>query len=411
MPVEINPQALIEQLPAVTYVAAIAALPKILYVSPQIETLLGFAPADWCGDAGLWVRQLHPDDRSRIIDLYYRSGDHSDPFVMEYRVLACDGRILWVRDSALVLRDAAGQPRLMQGVLQDITESKQAKEEIRQLKAALERQLAERSAERQAVNEALQELGRFKGEFISTVSHELRTPLANAKLMLALLERGKPEKRAHYMAVINREIDLFAQLIEDLLDLSRIDTGKVQPVMAAVNVNEIVAGQAEDRTPFVERGLTLEVDLAPVLPEVQGDQRMLSQALAKLTTNAIRYTPRGGVIRLRTALRSSGRGIDTPERGDGSTRQPFQPQYWVTFSVEDTGPGIAKEEQARLFERFFRGAAGRKSDIPGTGLGLAICKEIVSRHGGKITFQSQVGVGSTFTVWLPVHNPEGIRCG
>ena len=168
-----------------------------------------------------------------------------------------------------------------------------------------------------------------------------------------------------------------------MLDLSRLDLGKTRANLEATDLNLLVGTLATDRGELVvDRGLHLDVELVENLPPALADPKLFEQVLTNLLTNAINYTSAGGEIGLRT---------DVAEAGG---------QQWVTVSVADTGPGISQEEQTRLFERFYRGEAGSTSDVPGTGLGLAICKEIVSRHGGQITLDSQVGCGSTFTVWL-----------
>jgi signal transduction histidine kinase len=263
----------------------------------------------------------------------------------------------------------------------------------------LEQQVAERTAELsqreaalQAANRSLQdaierlkELDRLKSQFVSNVSHELRTPLTNIKYYLYLLEHGYPEKRDHYMAVLKSESDLLHRLIEDLLDLSSLDLGKAQLNLTAVDINEVANLLVDSRTALVaSRGLTLQTDLAPELPPVLADRKMLMQVFTNLTANATNYTPRGGTITVRTQQRAGG----------------------VALSVSDTGPGISAAEQGRLFERFFRGEAARQTGAAGTGLGLAICQEIVQRHGGRITVESEVGKGSTFTVWLPAAQRE-----
>jgi signal transduction histidine kinase len=129
----------------------------------------------------------------------------------------------------------------------------------------------------------------------------------------------------------------------------------------------------------------LEVGFNPQdnLPQVVADERMLSQVVANLLTNAMNYTPAGGRVEVSTSV------------------QAYRDKEWVTLTVADTGLGIPSEEIEHLFQRFFRGSAGRRMGTPGTGLGLAICKEILTRHGGHITVESQQGAGSTFTVLLP----------
>ncbi|MCX6032848.1 MAG: ATP-binding protein [Chloroflexi bacterium] len=288
-------------------------------------------------------------------------------------------------------------------------------DEVRRYAAELEQRVAERTAELvqreaalQAANEKLRELDRLKSQFVTNVSHELRTPLTNITLMATLIERGKPEKRAQYLATLYREIGLLTALIEDLLYLSRMDAGKNQPALAELDLNQIVGNLAGDRAALLaDRGLQLQTDLAPDLPPVRADAKMVTQVLTNLMTNAMNYTPVGGTITVRTRLERGGEGAD--ERGgEGVTEHAARSTQhairntWVTFSVSDTGPGITAEERVRLFERFYRGEAGRASGASGTGLGLSICQEIVQRHNGRITVESEPGQGSTFTVWLPV---------
>ncbi len=291
------------------------------------------------------------------------------------------------------------------------------REQVARHTAELEQRVADRTAELRAANDKLKELDRFKSSFVSDVSHELRQPLTNIKSYLYLLDHGKPEKRAGYMATLHRETDLLQQLIEDLLHLSRIDLGKAQPVLEPLDINRLVGTLAEDRAPLVvEHGLTLQTALTPDLPPVMADTKMVTQVLTNLLANAMNYTPAGGTIVVSTAARQDGGGAGElgsggagarGSRGDTQHAIRNTPTEWVTFSVSDTGPGIAAEEQARIFERFYRGEAAHRSRAPGTGLGLPICQELVGRLDGRIMVESQVGQGSTFTVWLPVAKDEG----
>ena len=272
-------------------------------------------------------------------------------------------------------------------------------EEIAVYAAQQEVRVAERTAELQAANRSLEEaaaklteLNRVKSQFVSNVSHELRTPLTNIRLLLNLLQKGRPDKQAYYFATITREADLLQALIEDLLTLSRLDLGTVQPHFELVDVSTLAGTLAQDRTAlFAEHGLTLRTALTDGLAPIQADPKMLTQVLTNLLTNAMHYTPSGGTIVVAT-------GIGTlPSRAPASSSD-----LYLWFAVRDTGPGISSDEQARLFERFFRGDASRQTRSPGTGLGLAICYEIVQRHHGAITVDSTLGQGSAFTVWLPV---------
>jgi PAS domain S-box-containing protein len=232
---------------------------------------------------------------------------------------------------------------------------------------------------------ALKAVERMKDEFVSNVSHELRTPITSLKLLHHLLTQD-PKKRRVNMDRMAREIDRLNLLIEDLLRLSRLDQGRVAFNLAPVDLNALAAQYVGDRTLMAEsRELTLALEAQPGLPPATADEGLLGQVLSVLLTNAFNYTPAGGTVT-----------VHTQERLSGGVR-------WVGFAVSDTGPGIPPDEQSQLFERFFRGTAGRTSGVPGTGLGLAIAREIVARHQGQIELISTgvPGEGASFAVWLP----------
>ncbi len=288
--------------------------------------------------------------------------------------------------STSIDRISDDQTALAQGIANQATLALMAArlhETIQRHAAEMEDRVAERTAALLEANVKLQELDIMKSQFVSNVSHELRTPLANIKLYLSLLESGKPERRSQYMTTLHREANLLHRLIEDLLQLSRLDLGRTTPVLAPVEVNQVLATLAQDREPLInERGLALQLALDAAPLWAQADHRLLIQMLTTLMTNAANYTPTGGAITLRSF----------PRLAAGAA--------WVCVAVSDTGPGIPLEEQPQVFNRFFRGQAGLRSNAPGAGLGLAICQEIVQLHGGQITLESQVGQGSTFTVML-----------
>lgn len=252
--------------------------------------------------------------------------------------------------------------------------------------ADLEQRVIERTAELRAANTHLQALSRLKDEFVSNLSHELRTPITSLKLYHDLLA-ARPDKRDDYLSRLKRETNRLERLVEDLLSLSRMDQGQVIPQFALVDLNALITLYVTDRQPLAEsRGLTLVIQPDASLPQVSADQGMLGKVLSILLTNAVSYTPAGGqvtvsVLRQRAGLHEQ-----------------------VGFSVSDTGPGIPLEEQPQLFQRFFRGQAGRQSSTPGTGLGLAIVREIIERHQGRVEAVSAgvPGQGATFTVWWPM---------
>lgn len=229
----------------------------------------------------------------------------------------------------------------------------------------------------------LKELDRLKDEFVSNVSHELRSPLANIKLYLYLLQRGKSDRQPLYLDTLQRETIRLGGLIEDLLDISRLDqVGAV--AMEPVNLEALTADVLTNHLPQAEdRQIELAFDIRPDLPPAWADAAQIVQVLTNLLANALAYTPAGGRV---TVSLSAGE---------------WEGRAGLLIAVTDDGPGISPEDLAHIFDRFYRGAVGRESGAPGTGLGLSICKKIVTLHGGRIEVQSKVGQGSTFTVWLP----------
>ena len=226
----------------------------------------------------------------------------------------------------------------------------------------------------------LDEIDRLKTKFVSDVSHELRTPVANLSLYLQLLEHGKPEKHAEYMTILENQAARLAHLIENILDLSRLERDKDALVFAPVDLNAAVEPIVTAHRPRAEAaGLALIFEPSASLPRVRAESNRLSQVVANLVTNAVNYTP-AGQVRIRTC----------------------QTGKQVCLEVQDTGIGINPGDMPHLFERFYRGTSAAQLDIPGSGLGLGIVKEIVDLHGGHIEVESRLGEGSTFRVCLPL---------
>jgi len=230
----------------------------------------------------------------------------------------------------------------------------------------------------------LKEVDRLKTKFVTNVSHELRTPLTNIKTYVTLLEMGRNENWGRYLRVLHHETDRLTQLIQDLLDLSRLETESPGLELTAVNLEHIIRDYSDIFAAKAEiRQITLHKDVPPDLPLVQVEERHLGQLLTNLLGNAISYTPPGGQVWLKA-------GADEDESN-----------AFVWLQVNDTGVGIPEADIPFLFERFFRSEQVLNRGIPGTGLGLAICHEIVKRYNGRIEVASILNQGATFTVWLP----------
>jgi signal transduction histidine kinase len=195
----------------------------------------------------------------------------------------------------------------------------------------------------------------------------------------------KTEER---LDVIGRELQRLRNLIEDLLNLSRLDLGQVTFHPMPYDLNKLIQTLVNDRRALAEeRGLILLAELYPALPSAWLDETLIVQAVSNLLTNALNYTPAGGQVYMRTMIR------------DDQSGKP-----WVVFNVQDTGPGINDADLPHLFERFYRGKAGHQTGTPGTGLGLAIVEQVIESHHGRIEVENCAdGHGAVFTVWLPVN--------
>ncbi|MBN1318455.1 MAG: GAF domain-containing protein, partial [Anaerolineales bacterium] len=231
----------------------------------------------------------------------------------------------------------------------------------------------------------LKNLNRARQHFLTGVSHQLRTPVTTLKIYTNLLRKNRnQEKYETYLEVIDDQADRLTHLIEDILEITRLDSGQVISTWLPVNVKSLLedvkAGYQEQAK---SAGLALEIEqIAPALPVVNGDLVQLGQALAELLENAINFSPSGSKIVM---------GVQVVEQEE---------QPWITIYVRDNGAGIPVNEQKRIFDRFYRGRIAESGHIPGTGLGLCRVKGILEAHGGRVTMESLAGEGSIFTLWL-----------
>ncbi len=257
-------------------------------------------------------------------------------------------------------------------------------DQLRSHAAELEERVAERTSELADANEQLKELDALKSQFVTDVSHELRTPVTNLKLYLDLLEHKGSDLLPKYLPILQKQADRLGQLIQDILDLSRLDMQQAnQPLFMMVDLNAIIQDVILAHQPRAEvAGLRLVFTPDPNLPTIFGEHNQLAQVVTNLLANAINYTSEGQ-INVWTELTDN--------------------EKQVCLIVQDSGVGIHDDDLAYLFNRFYRGQKARQSNIPGTGLGLAIAHEIIRLHNGHIEVYSAVNKGSTFRVCLPIH--------
>jgi two-component system, sensor histidine kinase and response regulator len=254
-----------------------------------------------------------------------------------------------------------------------LTEKWQMARHAEDLRAALTLDISQR-----------REVERLKDEFVSTVSHELRTPLTSIRGALGLLEGGVtgslPEEALGMVQIARVNADRLIRLINDLLDLEKIEAGKLELKIAPLSAPQLVASTLDGLRAAAD-AVGVELRAAAVAPEiVRGDEDRLVQVLTNLVSNAIKFSPRNGVIDIRVEAAAAAR---------------------VRFSVSDHGAGIPEAHRARLFSKFHQVDSSNTRGKGGTGLGLAISKAIVEQHGGEIGLYSRVGHGSTFWFELP----------
>jgi PAS domain S-box-containing protein len=480
-------RTLVEQLPSITYISALDETSTALYVSPQVERLVGFSPKEWLADPALWVKQIHPDDRDAVLDEFARCRSSGEPFVAEYRLVARDGRAVWFHDEAAVVRPDADQPAFLQGGMLDITERKRAEDAARAAeakyrsivenavegiyqsspagrvltanralahmlryaspeelvrdvsdaaiqiyvdprdRAALVGQLLERGTveafecsvrrkdgsviwilqnvravfdenglplyfegtveditARKQVEADHARLERERDEFFSSISHDLRTPLAaitaSIGVVLANEPSGMPPALHRLLVNIDQSADDMGRLVEDLLELNRLQAGRVKLSREHSDLRDVALRAVRQIETLAQgRGQHVELDLPPEPLEGWVDVQVLGRVLLNLLGNANKYGRDNGAIVLRLE------------------EHPRE----AVFSVIDDGAGIPTREHEHIFERFYRADSLAHRDTKGSGLGLPIARSLVELHGGRIWVESVPGRGATFRIALP----------
>ncbi|NKE69465.1 MEDS domain-containing protein [Candidatus Manganitrophus noduliformans] len=331
-----------------------------------LEAIHGIPPGTFGGCFEDFKRDIHPEDLERVLAAINRTLRDGSEYQIEYRILSPDQRLLWLEARGQLFLDANGRPERMVGVCMDITERKR-----------MEEALTQRTSE-------AQEASRVKSEFVSNVSHELRTPL-NAIIGFSHLVLGhiygsiNEEQRSALEGVIRNADDL-RKLIDNLLDLSKIESGKTPLKIAPVEIPALIEDVSAGLQSLLEKKrLSLHCEKR-TLPLIQSDADKIKQILVNLLSNAIKFTPEGGV---------------TVEMEDRPEREGIE------IRVHDTGIGIKPEDLAKIFNAFHQVDGTATREFGGSGLGLTIVKQLVDLLKGEIGVESEFGKGSTFILSLP----------
>jgi PAS domain S-box-containing protein len=361
---------------------------RITYISNNIEEATGYSPEQYYADANFGVKKIHPDDLPKVISQLERL-TKVDRVSYEYRFRISNGEYKWFYDDAVAVYDDHGNIREIVGSIIDIDKRKRVEEE------------------QAAIRDQALEASRLKSEFLATVSHEIRTPL-NGVVGMADMLQATPlnEDQAEYVRTIAYSADSLLVVINDILDLSKVEAGKLtllegdfSPRQVAQRVIDLLLPRAR------EKGILLSAHLAPDLPQrVHGYETRLRQVLLNLVGNAVKFTEEGSVT-LSVALESD---LDQALVSSEAEPRAQEADYWVRFTVTDTGIGLDEANYSKLFKPFSQVDSSLSRRYGGAGLGLAISKRLVELMGGQIHVESKPGEGSKFWITIPLHSTEEI---
>jgi PAS domain S-box-containing protein len=337
--------------------------------STDPEALFGF-PAGAFGPELRVTRAVHPEDKARV-EAAVSSALATGLYECEYRVVRPSAAVVWVTERGQVLRRGDGTVEKIVGVSRDVSAQRRAEQEGERLLVR----------EREARDEAERQ-SRFKDEFLATLSHELRTPINAILGWLSILSRGEAVRDpAKAIAVIQRNAQMQAKLIEDLLEMNKLTSGTARLDVALVDVKSTVDNALQALQPTAEaKGIRLTADIDPAVPQMAADGRRLQQVIWNLVHNAIKFTPDQGGVEVAVTRTSTS----------------------VQIRVTDNGQGISPDFLPYVFDRFRQADSSATRGAWGLGIGLSIAKHIVELHGGTIVATSGgSGQGSTFIVHLP----------
>ena len=357
-------RTLVERLPAITYIAELGAHGRWHYVSPQIESMLGFSPAEWLSDSANWIDHIHKEDRESVLAVEDHFLKQRDLFQAEYRMFARDGRVLWFRDEAVTLPTGDDQPFLMQGVMYDITERKRLEDQLRH-------------------SQKMEAVGLLAGGVAHDFNNLLMLIQAHNERLRAMTSGPAVQKES---AGIEHAVTRAAGLTGRLLAFSRKKV--LQPKI--IDLNEVLSEVAKMLERLIGKNIALKVAPTSQLWPTKADPGQMEQLIMNLAVNARDAMPNGGELFIETRN----------EEIDATRTRPqdeVRPGRYVMLVVRDTGIGMDSETQAHMFEPFFT----TKEPGKGTGLGLAIVYGVVKQMGGSIHVNSKPGRGTTFEIYLP----------
>jgi PAS domain S-box-containing protein len=366
---------LAENLPGVVYVGRDDADMTMLYFNDRMAGLTGLSDAGLSEDGFRFAEVCHPDDLPPIRAEIARAKAEGRPFELRYRIVRPDGSVRWAEGFGDVLEPDDEDDGLLEGVIFDVTVRIEHERELETYRLDLEELVEERTSEVEEANLA-------KSRFLAAMSHELRTPLNSVIGFSGILQQELvgtlTEEQHRQVGMIQQSGRHLLALINDILDLSKIEAGKIEVHADTFDVLGLAREAVDVMDPLAGEGLSLSVESEEDTVTVRSDEAKVREILLNLASNAVKFTDEGAVT---VHVRST----DTGAR----------------IAVEDTGIGIPEDELPDLFDPFVQVETRAGTKAQGTGLGLAICKEYADMIGGTIRVRSEPGVGSTFTLDIP----------
>jgi len=355
------------------------------YVSPSCERVSGYSVAEFTKNRRLMIEIAHPEDREILIR-HSKTGMEEETDHLEFRIITKVGGLIWISHSCGPIYTSGGRYAGRRGTNRNITERKRAEEELRIYREHLEELVKVRTNELGQANLRLQELDRLKSMFIASMSHELRTPLNSIIGFTGIILMGMSgeinEVQKKQLRMVSRSANHLLELINDVIDVSKIEAGKTDLNIEAFDLSELTHEVKESfAVATSNKGLTLELPTEGTI-RVTSDRRRIKQILVNLVGNAVKFTEKGTVA------------ISLAESETG-----------MQVRVRDTGVGMDKQDMERLFRAFSRIHIQRNPAVEGTGLGLYLSRRIAELLGGEITAESEPDRGSEFTLSLPHKYP------
>ncbi|HEY5929932.1 MAG TPA: CHASE3 domain-containing protein, partial [Burkholderiales bacterium] len=344
-----------------------------VYFSDRCLAMLGYAPNEVSSAQETWRKGIHPDDWQRVRQSLQRHLKDRVPYDVEFRKLDKFGEYRWFRSRGEAVRNAWGEPTRMAGSVTDVTDRKILEEQVRQRV------------------DQLAEGDRRKDEFLATLAHELRNPLAPLSNALAILKAAgdNPQTFQKTREIMERQLGQMVRLIDDLLDVSRISRGKIDLRLESIDLSSVIHQALEICKPLSDKAAhRLEIELPAQPVYINADAVRMAQVFCNLLSNAFKFTPPNGHIRL--AARSQGNE--------------------VVVTIKDSGVGIPTNKLSDIFELFTQLDRTLERSQSGLGIGLTLVQRLVTMHGGLVLAQSDgEGTGSEFVVRLPLHPDQTPR--